>query len=131
MDFFCFNRDEKRRLEIVGVDSPDFEFGGCHRMCASYEKVNLLFKEHFIDPTDQQNASPTAKRFLLWASKWLQKYNLKISFLIYLISPDRDDYRVSIEGMIVESEETIDEKSNSLFASSAKMPMKSMFMITA
>ena len=64
-----------------------------------FEKLGLddlskLFERNFIDPEDAQNESPTAKEMC----EFMQRHP---SFTChgYAVSPDRNDYRVTIEGV--------------------------------
>ena len=91
------NKDYKRRDEILfgGFRKERYELGGCARCDMPYDKFKQLYDEGFIDPDENQNSSPTTKEFMhavLGCEKWVE-------FEAYAISPDRDDYRITIEGI--------------------------------
>jgi hypothetical protein len=56
----------------------------------------------FVDLEDCQNESPTAKEFKEFAEKYK---NEDLCFIGYLISPEREDYRVSITGIEAKSQD--------------------------
>lgn len=106
---FNFNHDDKRRCELLGIKYPaDWSYGGCiHFKNLNNENFNLLAMENFIDPYDSQNDSPTADEF----REFINKYP-EVTAHGYAVSPDRYDYRVTIEGIeyygIVSKEMLID-----------------------
>jgi hypothetical protein len=55
--------------------------------------LRLLLKGGFLDLYDAQNNSPTAREFLRFVEE-----HPKFTVFGYAVSPDRDDYRVTIEG---------------------------------
>lgn len=79
--------DEENDDEIVEVEIP-------------LEVFEQLIQEKFIDPYGRQNFSPTAQEFL----KFMRKYPLVVAHG-YAISPYSDNYRVSIEGLMVDPED--------------------------
>lgn len=56
--------------------------------------LGKLLKEKLIDPEENQNGSPTTKEFFDFMKKYPQFLALG-----YVISKDRDDARISIEGI--------------------------------
>lgn len=96
---FAFNRDFSRRDAILGieVDWNSNRTGGIARFSNLESGMLLkLFEEGFIDPNDKQNAAPTVRAFLEF-----MKQNPKVLAHGYAVSPKRDDYRVTIEGLTV------------------------------
>ena len=93
------NKDYKRRDEILfGEYRPErYYLGGCAHADVPYEVVEKLYNEGFIDPDENQNSSPTTAEFINAGIG----YEDKIEFEIYAISPERDDYRITIEGVNV------------------------------
>ena len=93
------NTDVKRRDEIIfgNYDESRYMLGGCVRFDAPAEKIKQLANEGFIDPQENQNASPTTEEFINAVSG----YEDWVEFEAYAISPDRDDYRITIEGVNV------------------------------
>lgn len=61
----------------------------------SIEQLNALNKEGLLDLEEQQNYSPTIKEFIDFMSEFPQ-----VKAHGYIVSPQRDDCRISIEGLI-------------------------------
>ena len=94
MEFMELNHDDKRRCEIIGITSPVEYWGGCCRFEGlTLDRLNLLFDERFIDPEERQNNAPSTLEF----KSFLEAYP-ETTVHGYIVSPERDDYRVSIEG---------------------------------
>ena len=92
------NRDHIRRDNIIfGEYNPDSYFGGCRRFSCSKETVQQLLDEGFIDPSECQNCSPTTSEFM----EYVRDFD-DVTFECYAISPDRNDYRITIEGVDIE-----------------------------
>lgn len=77
--------------------NTDRNFGGMMR----FDNLDLcrliqLFSGNFINPDDDQNGSPTAKEFLNFMLRWR---DYPITAHGYVISPNRADYRTTIEGL--------------------------------
>ena len=101
---FKYNRDIERRQELLGLPAEtveyDFEkrtgwFGGTY--CIDNVNVRLLkqlLDEKFIDPNENQNYSPNTLEFY----DFLKKHP-NFTVFGYAVSSDRDDYRVTIEGI--------------------------------
>jgi hypothetical protein len=60
--------------------------------------LERLFVERFIDPDDAQNEAPSAKQFL----GFMQKHPNVIAHG-YAVSPTREDYRITIDGLSVQA----------------------------
>lgn len=93
---FEYNYDDKRRCELLGIKYPaDWSHGGCIDFYRLDKKhLDMLFEENFINPYDAQNDSPYAGEF----KEFIDKYP-EITAHGYAISPERRDYRISIEGI--------------------------------
>ena len=88
------NHDDKRRCEIMRIARPVNYMGGCYRFEGlTLDQLNLLLDEGFIDPEERQNDAPTTIEF----KSFLEAYP-DATIHGYIISPNRDDYRISIEG---------------------------------
>ena len=118
-----FNEEYKasqERGDSVAEQSSIFSkyyVGGCRR----FDKITVnqlkeLLDANFIDGSQSQNGSPTVNEFLKFGMKMQcsDKYTL-VYYEGYAISPDRDDYRVSIDGIKFESEYVIDREVLSAF----------------
>ena len=90
-----FNYDDKRRCEIIGIPYPVVYSGGCCNFKGlTLDKLSLLLDEGFADPEEQQNSAPDTMEF----KSFLEKYP-QVTLHGYMVSPERDDYRMSIEGL--------------------------------
>lgn len=90
-----YNYDDKRRCEIIGLKYPVEYLGGCQSFTElTLTELNLLLDENFIDPEEYQNDSPNTMQF----KEFLDKYP-DVRLHGYIVSPERDDYRVTIEGL--------------------------------
>lgn len=96
------NKDYKRRDEIIfgGYDKEKY-LGGCRNFTCSYDVMKQLVDENFIELDECQNYSPYTKDFME-----ILDGVPNVEFMAYAISPDRDDYRVTIEGFEVEISDT-------------------------
>lgn len=90
------NKDIRTRDEVLfGEYDKEQYLGGTRRFSGvTLEDLQFLFEHDFIDPFDAQNYSPTAQEYY----DFLQKYPA-FSVHGYAVSDDRDDYRVTIEGV--------------------------------
>lgn len=90
---FEYNKDDKRRCEILGI-TPNYMGGyyGIDKM--NIEQLNMLLEENFIDPDECQNCSPSTMEF----KEFMEAYP-GVTAHGYIISPERGDYRVTIEGL--------------------------------
>lgn len=89
-----FNRDSARRAEIIGI-ADGTGFGGVKGFKGlSVEALNALVAEGFVDVEERQNSSPSVGEFLAFMREWPE-----VKAHGYVVSPDRDDYRVSLEGV--------------------------------
>ena len=59
--------------------------------------LKKLLEEKFINPNGRQNRSPSTQEFL----SFIEKYPV-ITAHGYVVSPYRDDYRVTVEGLFVD-----------------------------
>lgn len=92
------NTNVKRRDEIIfGKYEPERYLGGCRRFTCSRDTIETLLNEDFIELDECQNYSPSTKEFLE-STIDLEK----VEFECYVINADRDDYRVTIEGVDIE-----------------------------
>jgi len=88
------NRNYELRDKIIfGKYDPESYFGGCRHFSCDYATIKELVDQNFIELDECQNCSPNTKDFM----EILADVD-DVSFTAYAISPDRDDYRVTIEG---------------------------------
>ncbi len=67
------------------------------------DQLEKLLKEGFAYPQEKQNFSPTIEQFYELGKKCVAKSYNPV-FIGYAISPEREDYRTSIEGIEVRLE---------------------------
>lgn len=93
------NKDYKRRDEIIfgNYDENRYKMGGCCRFEMDASKFEQLIQEEFLDPNENQNESPTTAEF----QEYIEGCEDWVEFEAYAISPDRSDYRVTVEGVNV------------------------------
>ena len=92
-----FNMDADLRDMIIFGEPymEDRYMGGVrHFSCIDTETAHKLMDNGFLDPQEYQNCSPDVKDLVEVAEKYPEMY-----LFGYTVSPDRDDYRVSIEGL--------------------------------
>ena len=85
---------ELREKIIYGDHIPTKYFGGCRNFSCTREVIQELLENDFIDPKECQNDSPSVQEFFDFTEGFDD-----VEFECYEISPDRDDYRVTIEGI--------------------------------
>lgn len=87
---------DKRDMVLFGTNYDETKyFGGARRFDElSVEELEYLIKENFIDPDECQNDSPTTEEFL----EYMKDHEQFVAFG-YAISPDRGDYRITLEGI--------------------------------
>jgi len=91
------NKNHLRRDQIIfGDKTPEYLGGVASFTGLTVKKLGELLRRNFADPEDCQNDSPSIKEFYEFAKKYS---HLSIGFHGYVVSPERDDYRVSIEGL--------------------------------
>jgi hypothetical protein len=95
------NREFKVRDSILGINiNWDTKSGGV----VPYKDLDVnsftaLLRNKFIDPNEYQNESPSVRAFYFF----MAKYPFALAHG-YAVSPDREDYRVSIEGLFIPKE---------------------------
>lgn len=91
-----FNKNQNRRDTLIwGNKTPDY-FGGIASFEISSTLIKTLIKEEFADLNDVQNDSPTMREFLEFCDKY-SNYNINLHG--YAVSSERNDYRITIEGI--------------------------------
>ena len=107
------NIDFKRREEIIFARSIiwDNDLGGCEFFeDLTLDKLAQLLESGFAEPQQTQNNSPTIQEFYEFGQK-SQNLGYEPFFIGYVVSPDREDYRISIEGIQLSLQvETIDSR---------------------
>jgi len=90
------NHDDKLRQSIIGIEAT-YKRGGTEQFYnLTLKKLLKLIEYKFVDLDETQNNSPPIREFL----ELLKKYpDENVTLHGYIVSPERDDYRVSIEGL--------------------------------
>ena len=98
---FTYNFDSETRDRII-FGTPlawDDYMGGARRFHdLTREKLQQLISQGFANPADTQNFSPTISDLFDFAQRQANK-GFEFTFEGYVISPERSDYRVSIDGL--------------------------------
>jgi len=98
----------KERDEIVfgkAINWAEESSGGIIRFRElGLEELEALVEKGYIDPEEAQNSSPTVGEIL----GFMKKYPA-VTAHGYVVSPDREEERVSLEGIECEASEVTDE----------------------
>ncbi len=94
---FEYNKDWEKRDELISgeADIEKYRWGGIyHFKEMNVDTLKALLDEHFADPEEQQNDAPCIKDIydFMVDHPGFTAYG-------YVVSPERHDYRVSIEGV--------------------------------
>jgi len=87
------NDDDKLRQKIMNI-TAEYCGGVFHFKKMIFYTLNELYQNNFLDMSDRQNESPSMQEYFDLFSKYPDE---PISFDGYIVSPDRDDYRVTID----------------------------------
>lgn len=95
---FIYNKDYELRDKIVGTN---FDWSKKENRVVYYDNLDIrtlekLILNKFIDPNDAQNAAPFVKDIFIFMTKHPQ-----VLASGYLVGPDSEDYRISIDGLYV------------------------------
>lgn len=95
MDFEKYTeKQDRKRKEMCGVDDKNF-FGGCARFEGMNAKtLQLLVDKGYADPEDNTNGSTTLGEYLEF-----MKAHPRFKAHGYIIDNNRDDRRITIEGL--------------------------------
>lgn len=95
MDFKKYTaKQDKERLELVGVNEKNF-FGGCASFSGlTYTTLKKLVDKGYADPEDNVNGSTTLGEYLEFL-----KTHPRFRVHGYIVSNEREDRRVTIEGL--------------------------------
>ena len=98
------NKDYKTRDQIIRDNSASFDttsIGGVKQFKRLKPMaLQNLVDQDFADPEDYQNESPTINEFLEFAQIHPE---LKPTFSGYTVDVNREDYRVSIDQIVLEN----------------------------
>ena len=92
---FDYNKDDNRRREILADYFHDEGRGGITRFSGvPLSVLQTLLNERFADPDESHNSAPTIDEIRAFMTCWP-----RVTCHGYFVHIDRDDYRVSIEGV--------------------------------
>ena len=99
------NKNDKERQRILGIEGNDYSMGGTTRIRElTLAQLDELLEKNFADPEDAQNNAPTFQeiRDFIAAHPDFVAHG-------YAVSPERYDYRVSLEGIKLDRKPTEEE----------------------
>lgn len=100
------NKDYKTRNKILGIPDAASWFGGSEKIQnVDLNTVKLLIQSGFVELEEAQNDSPTTQQFL----NFMEKYP-DVKAHGYAVSHKRDDYRITLEGLMCELSEIQPER---------------------
>lgn len=94
---FKYNKNVKKRDEFLfhGYNPDNYKFGGiCDFSNLDAKDIKYLLDMKFIDPDECQNCSPTTLEIYEFIKKHPNFYAFG-----YAVSPDREDYRITLVGI--------------------------------
>ena len=99
---FEYKKDDKRRREILGLKEENkYKNGGIDTIeNVPVDIVQKLIDEKFVNPDEYQNDSPTTQEFLIFL-----KTHEGFTLSGYIVSPDRNDYRITFTSISGETED--------------------------
>ena len=93
---FDLNKNYEERDTILFGGYDETQYTGGIRRFENLDAVHLkkLIELKFIDNNDRQNMAPSTEKIMKFISRY-KGYTVHG----YAVSPERDDYRISIEGV--------------------------------
>lgn len=88
------SKNDSRRVELLGIKGKYLSGGTESFDNLDVDTLRLLIEEGYADPEMNQNDSHTTNEFYEFMLK-----HPDIKAHGYAVSPDRDDYRMTIEGL--------------------------------
>ncbi len=102
-----FDSEARDRILFANPANADWGRSDLKYVTLSLENVQDLWDNNFIDPDECQNDSPTTRKFY----NFMKKFPGKVFAHGYATSLERgkEDYRVTIEGLLVNQEDVTEE----------------------
>ncbi len=99
---FNYNKDFKTRDRLIFNRVGDYSAGGTEYFKdLTPEKLKQLVELKFANPEDEKNCAPSIAEFIERTEKWQEQYpELQITFNGYTVSPEREDYRITVDAVI-------------------------------
>ena len=91
-------KDEPRRLKLLGITGRIRGNDIQHFDRLSLKTLKILLEEGFVDPQETQNCAPSVDEMYMIGQE-LEALGAEVTFHGYAVSPNRDDYRISLEGV--------------------------------
>jgi hypothetical protein len=101
---YGLNKDHQRRDEIIDSKSKKYIAGIKKFDNLDLQKLELLIKENFLSLSDKPNYGPKAEDFYKFV-----KSNPDFKVSGYAVSPEREDYRISLNGVELKRSPTKEE----------------------
>lgn len=92
----------ERELLVFGenYDPEAYKYGGCRRFDEmDLETAKRLVELGYLDPEEDQNGSPTTQDYIDFCESWP---DVPYTMHGYVISPTRNDCRITLEGLSCE-----------------------------
>ena len=86
--------DDAARWVTIRHDMPTYPYD-LIRVDLTPASLAAAVREVYADPKERQNGSPSIAEFLAFA----KRTGFRLAFEGYVVSPDRDDARISVEGV--------------------------------
>jgi hypothetical protein len=105
---FTYNRDSQSRDRILFGIEIDWEQqpGGIKQFEGlALDQLEQLVEGGFVNLQDRHNFAPSIAAFREFARQWT-RCGLRIAFEGYAVHPLRDDYRVSIDGITFQEDDS-------------------------
>jgi len=103
----ALNANVERRASLLGLTRADEDFAKFTGVTA--DTLRALLEEQFIDANARQNDAPSTEEFLVFLSEWPEA-----TAYGYAVGPARKDYRVMLEGLLVETAPADSDRGESL-----------------
>jgi hypothetical protein len=103
------NRDVARRDALLGIAGQRASGGIVRYEDLDVKRLGALIDEGFADRDETQNGSPTIAEFYAFLREYPEG-----RVYGYAVSPERPDYRVSVEGVTVDLSEVIPSRRDGL-----------------
>lgn len=103
------NRDCRKRDSIIfGDNKPDYTNGICRFKDLRVDKLNKLLDYNFIDDNHRHYEKiPSIRDIISFMNEWYE-YDVKAHG--YVLSCDREDYRVSLDGIEILSKTDLSDE---------------------
>lgn len=112
---FLHDRNYDKRDTVIFGKKQDYNYRN-QKKCyfvqeLSFDKLKQLVNRKFADLNERQNGSPSIQEFLTFGETLLsQNFSLPIYYLGYALSPNLEDYPVSVHGIEIRADKNFDKQ---------------------